>query len=92
MVIDMGYGLTIWDMIYPYGYPPHRYGDPPNRYGHPGYRYGMWSIDMGVDSTDTVILDILSLCLRDCFVNPRHHHPLSGPDTVEPIFGLGLKV
>jgi hypothetical protein len=49
--IDMGYGLSIWDMEYRYGYLPFRYG-------HPGYQYGIWSHDMGDDSIDMVILHI----------------------------------
>jgi len=49
--IDMGYRLSMWDMMY-------RYSDPPYRYGHPGYRYGIWANDMGDDNIDTVILDI----------------------------------
>ena len=39
----MQYGLSIWDMVYRYGYLPYRYG-------HPGYRYGatvISHIDMG---------------------------------------------
>jgi len=65
MGIDMGYGLSIWDMVYRYGHSPHRYG-------HPGYRYGIWDIDMGDDSIDIVMLDIdigylvLWLPLRPC--------------------------
>jgi hypothetical protein len=47
----MGYGISIWDAVYRYGYLPHRYG-------HPGYRYGIWANDMGDESIDTVILRI----------------------------------
>ena len=47
----MGYGLSIWDMVY-------RYGKPSYRYGHPGDRYGIWANDMGDDSIDVVILHI----------------------------------
>ena len=43
--INIGYVLSIWDMVIRYGYPPHRYG-------HPGYRYGTWANDMGDDSID----------------------------------------
>ena len=49
--INIGYVLSIWDMVIRYGYPPHRYG-------HPGYRYGTWANDMGDDSIDMVILGI----------------------------------
>ena len=42
--IDMGYELSIWDMVY--------------RFGHPGYRCGIWANDVGDDSIDTVILRI----------------------------------
>ena len=49
--IDMGYGLSTWDMGY-------RHGHSPYRYGHPGYRYGIWANDMGDDRIDMVILDI----------------------------------
>ena len=48
----MGYGLSIWDMVYRYGHSPHRHG-------HPGYRCGIWDIDMGDDNVDMVILDIV---------------------------------
>ena len=44
----MEYGLSIWDMVCPYG-------NLPFRYGHPGYRYRMWANDMGDDSIDMVI-------------------------------------
>jgi hypothetical protein len=52
-VIDIGYVLSIWDMVYRYGYLPYRYG-------HPGYRYGIWATrnDLGDGSIDTVILEI----------------------------------
>jgi len=49
--IDMGYVLSIWDMVYRYCYLPHRYG-------HPGCRYGIWVDDMGDDSIDTLISHI----------------------------------
>ena len=51
MDVDMGYGLSIWDMVY-------RYGHTPYRYVHPRYRYGIWATDMGDDIIDIVILDI----------------------------------
>ena len=41
-----------------YGKSTSVYGHSPYRYGHPGYRYGIWSIDMGDDSIDMVILHI----------------------------------
>jgi len=47
----MGYGLSIWDTVYRYGYLPYRYG-------HPGYRYVIRSNDMGDDSIDMNLLDI----------------------------------
>jgi len=49
-VIDMEYGISIWNTV-------HRYGHLPYRYGHPGYRYGIWANDIGDDHTDMVILD-----------------------------------
>jgi hypothetical protein len=51
MNIEMGYGISIWDTVYRYGYLPYRYG-------HPGYRYGIWAHDMGDHSIYTVILQI----------------------------------
>jgi len=51
MNIDKGYGLSIWDTVYRYGYLPYRYG-------HPGYRSGTWAYDMGDDSIDIVISHI----------------------------------
>ena len=48
MIIDVGYGLSIWDTVYLYGHPPYRCG-------HPGYRCGIWANDMGDDSIDMVI-------------------------------------
>ena len=63
--IDMGYMLSMWDMVY-------RYGHSPYRHGHRGCRYGIRANDMGDVSIDMVILhidlsrwDILSLC-SDC--------------------------
>jgi len=47
----MGYVLPIWDMVYRYGYLPHRYG-------HPLFRYGIWANDMGDDHIETVISHI----------------------------------
>jgi len=44
-------GLSIWEMVYRYGYQPYRYD-------HPGYRYGIWANDMGDVSIDTVISHI----------------------------------
>jgi hypothetical protein len=49
--IDIGYGISIWNTVYRYGYLPYPYG-------HPGYRYGIWADDMGVDRIDMIILDI----------------------------------
>jgi len=51
MAIDMGYGISIWEVVYRYGYLPYRYG-------HPGYRYGIWANNMGDGSIDTVISQI----------------------------------
>jgi hypothetical protein len=51
MNIDMGYGSSIWDTVYRYGYLPYRYG-------HPRYRYGIWADDMEDDRIDMVILNI----------------------------------
>jgi hypothetical protein len=44
----MGYGLSIWDTVYRYGYLTYRYG-------HPGYRIGIWANDMGDDRNDMLI-------------------------------------
>jgi len=64
----MGYGLSIWDTVYRFGYLP--YG-----YGHPGYRYGVWANDMGDDSIDLVILeiDMEYLATLPCFSRSRRH-------------------
>jgi hypothetical protein len=47
----MGYGISIWDAVYRYGYLPYRYG-------HPGYQYGIWAVDMRDDNVDMVMLHI----------------------------------
>jgi hypothetical protein len=47
----MEYGLSMWAMVYRYGWLP--YG-----YGHSRYQYGIWANDMGDDIIDMVILDI----------------------------------
>ena len=49
--IDMGYGISIWDMVCRYGFLPYRYD-------HPGYRDGIWAYDMGDNGIDTVIFRI----------------------------------
>jgi len=64
LIWDVGYGISIWDTVYRYGYLPYRYG-------HPGYRYGIWSNDMGDDSIGTAIshLDmgyLVTLSVRTC--------------------------
>jgi hypothetical protein len=47
----MGYGVSIWDTLYRYGYLSYRYC-------HPEYRYGIWANDMGDDRIDMVISHI----------------------------------
>jgi len=51
MNIGMESGVSIWDMVYRYGYLPYRYG-------HPGYRYGIWANNMGDENIDMVIFHI----------------------------------
>ena len=63
--IDMGYGLSILDMVYRYGFLPYRNG-------HPGHRYGIWAHDMGDDSIDTVIPHTDMGYLVN-LAPPRHH-------------------
>jgi hypothetical protein len=66
MNVDIGYGISIWDTVYRYGYLLYRYG-------HPGYRYGIRANDMGDDSINMVILHIdmgylVTLSIRPCLV------------------------